>query len=420
MKAIFGSKNAKVIGTTTTPSKMKANGQGKISGTSTTYSVATNPTSVTTVTDSRSSATSLGDHSCGGNQTCPLPTSISVSRCGGNNKSTAVGVSKCDYGCPQISSTAVDLDALYDQYETNRVGRGKFCFPLEEDDEEYDGTRSGSSCDRSGVEETDKDCSCAAALVLKSDRAEMDDLSSATGTSESTMTEHDHLDASNQSVQKQRISALTKTIASMQSDIAIEFCSMIKRMAKMMEDAEKETTKSKLGTNTSSRVAICKELHQQAIQMASKQVRLSHQSTKFVVRLEQELADAKLACGELLMKKAPQQQDLFADKLHLEPAADVSDAIPPRWREKPRSTVDIPKRNLVDSDNVDNVILCEYTESTTSFCIKEITFCNSIVVDVNGVTEGEATSYFNKTSNVSETASSDDGEEDNAQLRFHL
>jgi hypothetical protein len=412
MKEIFGSRIVHVSGTATTPSNAKAKVKGTGSGTSTTattYSVVSKPTSATTVTDARSVITSIGDRSCY-NQLLPLPTTVSVSRLGGNHKNTPAPLDHGD------SSTSVGIGEYADC--KNRIDTNTFCFPLEEDSEDCADVHSNSSCDPYGEAwEDNEDNSCSAVLVLNREFEEMENSSSTTGTSEPIANV-----TSNESVEKKRISVLTETIASKQSDIAIEFCAMIKRIATMMEDVEKEILKSKR-TKSSARALICKELHQQAIQMANKQVRLAHQSTNFVVLLEQEMDDAKSAYSQLLWIKSQQEKHSLAEKLRLQPVVAVSVVVTPSRQENPKSTFDTPKPKLVDSDddnNNNNNDLVQYdcTESTTTFCIQEISFGNPIVVDVNGVTEEEALSYCTKTSNLSNTIRSN--EEDEAQLRLLL
>lgn len=177
-----------------------------------------------------------------------------------------------------------------------------------------------------------------------------------------------------------RISALTEAIAMKQSDIAVHFCSMIKRMKCIVENMdEMQNTNDAKGWKMKSMqyVKECQVYHKTATKMAKKQVLLAHQSTKYVERLEQEMLDLQSHCELLQLSRQMSQHSEVPDVAMIVPP------LPLKKEMKPRVISCDRQKAVKNSERYDCIVdECSSTTDETMFCIQEISFSNSILIDI--------------------------------------
>jgi hypothetical protein len=178
-----------------------------------------------------------------------------------------------------------------------------------------------------------------------------------------------------------RISALTEAIAMKQSDIAVQFCSMIQRMTCIVEKMDKMQNANDMKEwkmKSRQYTKECQALHKTATKMAKKQVLLAHQSTKYVERLEQELLDLQSSCQFLHLPRQMPGHLTVPEVIMKQPT------LPMKVETKPRIIPVDDKQSDKISETYDCVVDDERSSTTeeTKFGIQEVSFCNSIVIDI--------------------------------------
>ena len=179
-----------------------------------------------------------------------------------------------------------------------------------------------------------------------------------------------------------RISALTEAIAMKQSDIAVQFCSMIQRMKQIVENMEQmqnaNDAKNEWNVKSLQYIDECQVLQETATKMAKKQVLLAHQSTKYVERLEQEMLDLQSNCQLLQWsERMSQHQTVPEVTTKQSPLLPLKNEAKRRTIPFDRKVSDKMKR-MYDCDDDDD----SSTTAETKFGIQEISFRDSIVVNV--------------------------------------
>ena len=287
-------------------------------------------------------------------------------------------------------------------------------------DDDHNGNVDISLMNRKGGSSTE-DGSSTNALILVDNKSESISSSEPDSISrQSCMMDGVHTDDSNDdstvienqsSLPMNRISALTEAIAIKQSDIAIQFCSMIHRMKCIVENiSEMQNSDNSKESKAKSPQYLkeCQALHETAAKMATKQVQLAHQSTKYVERLEHDLLDLQYNRKCLPLSEHVVQQ-------HEVPKI-VSKLTSSLMRNE-TTQQDIPLVHE-QTDEISETRACDVDDDNDStaeepmFCIQEISFRNSIVVD------------FTKLGAVDDQKKADSGKfgdsDDASNLRFLL
>ena len=178
-----------------------------------------------------------------------------------------------------------------------------------------------------------------------------------------------------------RISALTEAIAMKQSDIAVQFCSMIQRMkciVENMDEMQNSNNLKEMRVKSPHYIKECQILHKTAAKMAKKQVLLAHQSTKYVERLEQEMLDLQSYHERLQSSEKMLRQKSVSDVTLKQALLATKNEVKP---EKVPLDHEHSERISEARDYID--------DGKATFCIREISFCNSMEVDVLGVVDDE-------------------------------
>ena len=240
-------------------------------------------------------------------------------------------------------------------------------------------------------------CPSTNALILEPDRFEgFSESDPETDSNQSSMTGDIYMENSStesasvehkSSPPVNRISALTEAIAMKQSDVAVQFCSMIKQMKIIVETMHKmqDTNDSKEMKATSSQyVKNCQHIHATATKMAKKQVLLAHQSTRYVERLEQEMLDLQSKHQLLLLSGQMIRHSVVPEAVVKLPPLQAKHDIATHALSTKKSD------KVCELHDCDDDVASSGT-TVTKFCIQEISFRNSIVVDVAelGATDGE-------------------------------
>jgi hypothetical protein len=199
--------------------------------------------------------------------------------------------------------------------------------------------------------------------------------------------------------EKQRMSALTHTMAEKQLGISESFIGMIHSMTKLVAEAEGSSNKKDTSIKRSK---ACKEMEEHAAAMAKKQARIAQQFETLVFRLEQEVLDRD-ATNQRLTRQLKMARMMLKDEAGIE-LEDVSAT--KKKTQPPRSPSKRPPRTVRRGTSSQSSPALSI-QSSEIFSIKEISFSNT-VVDVSEMNLGQHLEDV--------TLSEDTNEEDKQQL----